>query len=116
MPRTGGVVLASNHVSYFDFIFCGYAARPAKRLVRFMAKKVTFDHKVSGPLMRSMHHIPVDRSAGADAMEHAIDSLRSGEVVGVFPEATISPARSRSRTSSRVPSGWPPRLVSRLCR
>lgn len=90
MPRTGGVVLASNHVSYFDFIFCGYAARPAKRLVRFMAKKVTFDHKVSGPLMRSMHHIPVDRSAGADAMEHAIESLRSGEVVGVFPEATIS--------------------------
>lgn len=90
LPRTGGVVLASNHVSYFDFIFCGYAARPSKRLVRFMAKKSTFDHKVSGPLMRSMHHIPVDRSAGAASYEQAVDWLRRGEVVGVFPEATIS--------------------------
>lgn len=90
LPRVGGAVLASNHVSYLDFIFCGFAARPSKRLVRFMAKKSTFDHRVSGPLMRSMHHIPVDRSAGAHAFDHAVDSLRSGEVVGVFPEATIS--------------------------
>lgn len=90
IPRSGGAVLASNHVSYFDFIFCGYAARPAKRLVRFMAKKSTFDHKVSGPLMRSMHHIPVDRAAGAQSYDLAVDWLRRGEVVGVFPEATIS--------------------------
>ena len=90
IPRTGGAVLASSHVSYFDFIFCGYAARPSKRLVRFMAKKSTFDHPVSGPLMRSMHHIPVDRSAGASSLDHAVDWLRRGEVVGVFPEATIS--------------------------
>lgn len=90
LPRHGGAVLASNHVSYLDFIFCGLAARPSKRLVRFMAKKSTFDHGVSGPLMRSMHHIPVDRAAGAHAFDHAVDSLRAGEVVGVFPEATIS--------------------------
>ncbi len=90
LPPTGGAVLASNHVSYLDFIFCGFAARPSHRLVRFMAKKSTFDHKVSGPLMKSMHHIPVDRSAGAHAMDSAISALREGEVVGVFPEATIS--------------------------
>jgi len=90
VPRSGGAVLASNHVSYFDFIFCGYAARPADRLVRFMAKKSTFDHPISGPLMRSMHHIPVDRAAGAASLDHAIDWLRQGEIVGVFPEATIS--------------------------
>lgn len=90
IPRSGGAVLASNHVSYFDFIFCGYAARPSKRLVRFMAKKSTFDHPISGPLMRSMHHIPVDRAAGAGSLDHAVQWLRDGEVVGVFPEATIS--------------------------
>ena len=73
VPRTGGAVLASNHVSYLDFIFCGRAARPSHRLVRFMAKKSTFDHKVSGPIMRSMHHIPVDRSAGAGAYSHAVE-------------------------------------------
>lgn len=90
LPRRGGAVLASNHVSYLDFIFCGFAARPAHRLVRFMAKKSTFEHRISGPLMRSMHHIPVDRSAGSGAFDSAVQSLRDGEVVGVFPEATIS--------------------------
>ncbi|MEV6109203.1 lysophospholipid acyltransferase family protein [Streptomyces sp. NPDC051940] len=90
VPARGGAVLASNHISYLDFVFCGYAARPAKRLVRFMAKESVFRHKVSGPLMRAMKHIPVDRSQGAQAYQHALTALRSGEIVGVFPEATIS--------------------------
>ena len=90
IPTTGGAVLASNHVSYLDFIFCGFAAQPSKRLVRFMAKKSVFTHKVSGPLMRGMHHIPVDRRAGSAAFREAITALSAGEVVGVFPEATIS--------------------------
>ncbi|MBW1596241.1 1-acyl-sn-glycerol-3-phosphate acyltransferase [Streptomyces sp. JJ38] len=90
VPHDGGAVLVSNHISYLDFIFAGKAALPAKRLVRFMAKESVFRHKVSGPLMRAMKHIPVDRSAGLDAYRHAVSALRSGEVVGVFPEATIS--------------------------
>ena len=90
IPETGGVVLASNHVSYLDFIFCGLGAQPAKRLVRFMAKKAVFDHKISGPLMRGMRHIPVDRNAGAASFREATTALKNGEVVGVFPEATIS--------------------------
>jgi 1-acyl-sn-glycerol-3-phosphate acyltransferase len=90
IPRTGGAVLASNHVSYLDFIFCGLAAQPAKRLVRFMAKKSVFDHRMSGPLMRGMRHIPVDRDAGAASFRAATTALKDGEVVGVFPEATIS--------------------------
>jgi len=90
IPATGGAVLASNHASYLDFIFCGFGAQPAKRLVRFMAKKSVFDHKVSGPLMRGMRHIPVDRKAGTAAFQEAENALRRGEVVGVFPEATIS--------------------------
>ncbi|MFD6663441.1 lysophospholipid acyltransferase family protein [Micromonospora chalcea] len=90
VPRSGGAVLASNHVSYLDFIFCGYGAHPAKRLVRFMAKDSVFRHSVSGPLMRGMKHIPVNRSAGAGSYASAVGALRRGEVVGVFPEATIS--------------------------
>jgi 1-acyl-sn-glycerol-3-phosphate acyltransferase len=89
IPRSGGAVLASNHVSYLDFTFCGLTTYP-HRLVRFMAKDSTFKHPVSGPLMRGMHHIPVDRTAGATAFETAVTALRAGEVVGVFPEATIS--------------------------
>src|SRR5262245_19315121 len=64
VPRRGGALLAFNHVSYVDFILGGYAAHPAGRLVRFMAKREVFDHPVSGPLMRSMHHISVDRRDG----------------------------------------------------
>lgn len=90
IPATGGAVLASNHVSYLDFIFCGLAAQPAKRLVRFMAKKSVFDHRISGPLMRGMRHIPVDRDAGTAAFREATTALKNGQVVGVFPEATIS--------------------------
>ncbi|MEV4595982.1 lysophospholipid acyltransferase family protein [Amycolatopsis sp. NPDC049253] len=90
VPARGGAVIACTHVSYLDFIYCGLGARPAKRLVRFMAKHEIFANRVAGPLMRGMHHIPVDRSAGQASYDEAVARLRAGEVVGVFPEATIS--------------------------
>ena len=91
IPTSGGVVLASNHVSYLDFIFAGLASwRAGRRLTRFMAKDGVFTHKVSGPLMRGMHHIPVDRESGTASFRAALKHLKAGEIVGVFPEATIS--------------------------
>lgn len=91
IPTEGPVVLASNHIGYLDFVFVGYAARERGRLVRFMAKKEVFDHKISGPLMRGMRHIPVDRFAKAsDAVDEAVRRLKTGEAVGMFPEGTIS--------------------------
>jgi 1-acyl-sn-glycerol-3-phosphate acyltransferase len=101
LPKTGGAVLVSNHVSYLDFIFSGLGANPAGRLVRFMAKKEVFDNKISGPLMRGMHHIPVDREAGASSYMAALRALKGGEVIGVFAEATIS----RSFTVKEIKSG-----------
>ncbi|HET8598913.1 MAG TPA: lysophospholipid acyltransferase family protein [Segeticoccus sp.] len=90
VPTTGGAVMVINHIGYMDFAYAGLAARPAGRLVRFMAKESVFRHPVSGPLMRGMHHIPVDREAGASSFRQAFTALREGEIVGVFPEATIS--------------------------
>ena len=90
VPTSGGAVVCSNHVSYLDFTFLGLAAQPQHRLVRFMAKASVFQHRFSGPFMRAMHHIPVDRKAGAAAFDLAVRALKDGEVVGVFPEATIS--------------------------
>ena len=90
IPRTGGAVMAINHVGYLDFTFAGLAARPAKRLVRFMAKEEVFRHGVAGPLMRGMKHIPVDRDAGSASFRTALTALKAEEIVGVFPEATIS--------------------------
>jgi 1-acyl-sn-glycerol-3-phosphate acyltransferase len=90
VPREGGVLLAFNHVSYVDFVYGGFAANPSGRLVRFMSKRELFDHRWVGPLMRSLHHIEVDRGEGVASFHTAVDYLRRGEAVGIFPEATIS--------------------------
>ena len=92
VPRSGGVMLAYNHIGYVDFIYGGFAANPSGRKVRFMAKRELFDHKYTGPLMRSLHHIEVDRGEGVASYHTAVDYLRAGEAVGIFPEATISRA------------------------
>ena len=91
IPLEGGAVLAINHTSYLDFALGGVPAdRRGHRLVRFMAKDGIFRHPVAGPLMRGMKHIPVDRDAGSAAFRDAVAALRAGELVGVFPEATMS--------------------------
>ena len=90
VPLKGGAILAINHTSYLDFALAGTAALPAKRYVRFMAKKEIFDNKIAGPLMRGMHHINVDRSNGSASFVAALRSLKDGEIIGIFPEGTIS--------------------------
>ncbi|MFT4011649.1 MAG: lysophospholipid acyltransferase family protein [Nocardioidaceae bacterium] len=90
IPREGGALIALNHISYVDFIFGGFAAHQRKRYVRFMAKKEMFDTPGLGQFMRSLHHIPVDRADGLDAYYQAVEYLKAGELVGIFPEATIS--------------------------
>lgn len=92
LPTTGGAVVAINHTSYLDFMFAGLPAyrQGLGRRVRFMAKQEVFDHKLAGPIMRSMRHIPVDRQRGAASYEAAVRNLKDGELVGVYPEATIS--------------------------
>ena len=101
VPTSGGAIICSNHVSFFDFTFLGLGALPRHRLVRFMAKAAVFSHWFAGPFMRAMRHIPVDRKAGAAAFESAVRALKDGQVVGVFPEATIS----RSFTVKELKAG-----------
>ena len=90
LPTAGPAVVASNHTGFLDFTFIGYAARERGRLVRFMSKLSVFENVMSGWLMRAMRHIPVDRWSGAMAYRQAQRLLDEGEIVGVFPEATIS--------------------------
>jgi 1-acyl-sn-glycerol-3-phosphate acyltransferase len=91
IPDVGGAVIAINHTSYFDFTIAGLPAyRQNRRKVRFMAKQEVFDNKITGPIMRGCRHIPVDRSSGGASYDAAVDRLRAGELVGVYPEATIS--------------------------
>jgi 1-acyl-sn-glycerol-3-phosphate acyltransferase len=92
LPVTGGAVIAINHTSYFDFTFAGLPAfkQGRGRKVRFMAKREVFDSRLTGPIMRSLRHIPVDRDSGAASFAEACQRLKEGEFVGVYPEATIS--------------------------
>jgi len=90
IPRTGGAIMAINHIGYLDFALSGTAALPAKRYVRYMAKKEIFENKIAGPFMRGMHHISVDRNSGSASFVAALRALKAGEIVGIFPEATIS--------------------------
>ncbi|MEC7101875.1 MAG: lysophospholipid acyltransferase family protein [Actinomycetota bacterium] len=91
IPLQGGAVLALNHTSYLDFALGGVPAdRRGRRFVRFMAKDSVFQHPIAGPLMRGMKHIPVDRHDGSVAFETAVAAARAGELIGVFPEATMS--------------------------
>lgn len=102
LPRVGGAIIAINHTSYLDFALSGIPAdRVDHRMVRFMAKDGIFKHRVAGPLMRGMHHIPVDRDAGSQAFRDAVRALKGGELVGVFPEATMS----RSMEIKEIKSG-----------
>ena len=90
VPLTGGALMAINHTGYIDFIYAGAGAEPRKRLVRFMIKKEMMDKGGVGHLLRSLHHIRVDRAAGAQSLADAKAYLEQGEIVGIYPEATIS--------------------------
>jgi len=92
LPTSGGAVIAINHTGYLDFTLAGLPSyeQGLGRKVRFMAKQEVFDNKITGPIMRSLRHIPVDRQDGAASYEAAVRNLKDGEFVGVYPEATIS--------------------------
>ena len=114
VPSAGGAVVASNHISYLDFVFCGAGTRhQGKRRVRFVAKRETFTHPVTGPLMRAMRHISVDRGGDTEAtMAEVREALADGDLVGMFPEGTINrsfvpsegrPGAARMAMESGVP-------------
>ena len=90
IPKDSGAVIVTNHTGYMDFTYVGLPFRKYRRYVRFMAKSEIFDHKIAGPIMRALKHIPVDRTDGSKSFEHACRLLENDELVGIFPESTIS--------------------------
>jgi 1-acyl-sn-glycerol-3-phosphate acyltransferase len=99
LPKTGGFIAAANHVTdydaltFTDFLFVnGYKPR-------VLAKRPLFKIPVVGNLMRSTGMIPVDRgtSKAADSLDAAAELLMQGEVIGIFPEGSLT----------RDPDHWP---------
>lgn len=92
LPASGPVVLASNHVSFPDFLFVQKALLATGRRTRFLVRGDMWDAPVVGRALDGMRHVPVDRDAPAAAYLRARRLLRDGEVVCAFPEAGISAA------------------------
>jgi 1-acyl-sn-glycerol-3-phosphate acyltransferase len=90
IPVAGGAVMAINHTSYVDFLPAALAVKQRHRRMRFMIKSEMQRIKPVNFLIKRSGTIPVDRSAGAGSYAVAVDRLRAGELVGVYPEATIS--------------------------
>jgi 1-acyl-sn-glycerol-3-phosphate acyltransferase len=99
LPRQGGVVVATNHVSYFDPIALAHVVYDNGRLPRFLAKAALFDIFFVGKVLKGAKQIPVFRGS-ADATKSysaAVDAVRRGEAVVIYPEATVT----------RDPGMWP---------
>ncbi|WP_245579737.1 lysophospholipid acyltransferase family protein [Brevibacterium album] len=95
VPKTGPVIIASNHRSFADSI---YLSALSPRRVSFMAKAEYFDGKnlgnrLVGGFMRSVGAFPVERgstAAAVKALETGEEILRAGGVFGIYPEGTRS--------------------------
>jgi 1-acyl-sn-glycerol-3-phosphate acyltransferase len=87
IPRTGGLIVASNHMSHLDPPALACAIR--RRILMAMAKEELFRHKVFGWVIFKMGAFPVRRGEGdTDALRHAIAALQAGHSMIVFPEGT----------------------------
>ena len=91
VPREGAALVACNHISYFDPLAHGYFLVKAGRRPRYLAKIELFRNPISGPVLRGARQIPVVRGSGDQApVSAAAKALRAGEVVVVYPEATVT--------------------------
>ena len=94
LPRSGPVLIAGNHDSNMDPIAVGVAARK-RRQVRALAKAGLWDVRGLGPILNGMGQIPILRGEGdTGALDRAIEALREGVCIGVFPEGTRSLGRT----------------------
>ena len=99
LPETGAVILAANHMSNWDPPFLACFMR---RHVAYMAKEELFEPPVFGPAIRACHAFPVKRGA-ADraAIKTAVQVLKLGHCLGLFPEGT----RSRTGKMRKAEAG-----------
>lgn len=89
VPTAGGVIFAANHLSFLDSVLLMYSGR---RQVSFLGKVEYLSSPVTRRLFPAAGMIPVDRSGRGvgRSLGAAVDRLRAGEIVGIFPEGTRS--------------------------
>ena len=88
VPSRGGVILAANHQSYLDPPF---VAACLPRETSFMARRSLFEIPLLGPIIVACNAFPIERNSGdVRGVKNAIDRLRSGSALLLFPEGTRS--------------------------
>jgi 1-acyl-sn-glycerol-3-phosphate acyltransferase len=109
LPESGPVILCANHDSYWDTVTVAAALR-SRRQVHALAKSSLWKNPVMARVLDGMGQIPIERGTGdTAAMDRAIQGLREGICIGIFPEGTRSmgkPLRARSgigRLAAAVP-------------
>lgn len=86
VPASGPVIIACNHVSYFDPPLLGTGC---PRRIRYMAKRELFNIPLLGALIRGFGAYPVERHAAPmAAVRRSVEQLRAGQAIGIFPEGT----------------------------
>ena len=89
VPCSGGVLIVSNHQSYFDPVAVGQAL---PREISFMARDTLFRNPIFGRMIRALNAFPVRRGAAdVGAVKEILRRLKDGWAVVIFPEATRSP-------------------------
>ncbi len=91
VPTTGGVLIASNHQAFCDSLFIPLVVR---RRVTFVAKAEYFESWKTRWFFRAVGQIPMERSGGSasqKALGEALDVLKSGGCIGIYPEGTRPP-------------------------
>ena len=84
-----GYILAANHQSFMDPIFLALAIKDKKRRVSYMAKEELFRVPVLKSLIKKLGAFPVARGTGdTGAIDHAVDVVKNGGMLGIFPEGT----------------------------
>ena len=84
VPNDRGFILCSNHISTFDPILIAVRLKPQ---CFFMAKEELFENKLLAPIIRGLGAFPVTRGKGdTAAIEKAVDYVKNGKVVAIFPE------------------------------
>jgi 1-acyl-sn-glycerol-3-phosphate acyltransferase len=104
LPAEGGFVLAANHTSNFDPWPLGLPLFP-RRWLRFMAKSELYWWPL-GRLLDAAGAFPVERGRGdVEAIAKAVELVRAGEVVVMFPEGTRQRKGLRKRWEARPHTG-----------
>jgi 1-acyl-sn-glycerol-3-phosphate acyltransferase len=90
LPRSGPLLLVGNHDSHWDPVMVGVAAQ-RRRQIRALAKAELWKVRGLAPVLDGMGQIPIERGSGdSQALSRAIEALRAGVCIGVFPEGTRS--------------------------